>query len=71
LNFGLNECSRFAIARGVTNSETRSKSVASGIHEAFNYLAIVKKVIERTERAVARRNSSSDNATLPTGETLT
>jgi len=45
--------------------------VANGIHEALNYLAIVKKVIEKTERAVARRSSGSYDATLPTGETLT
>jgi hypothetical protein len=44
--------------------------VANGIHEALNYLAIVKKVIEKTERAVAKKNSDSDGAELPTGETL-
>jgi hypothetical protein len=44
--------------------------VANGIHEALNYLAIVKKVIEKTERAVAKKNSDSDSAELPTGETL-
>jgi len=38
--------------------------VAAGIHEALNYLAIVKKVIEKTERAVAKRNIDSKNATL-------
>ncbi len=30
--------------------------VATGIHEALNYLAIVKKVIEKTERIVSKRN---------------
>ncbi len=30
--------------------------VAAGIHEALNYLAIVRKVIEKTERVVAKRN---------------
>jgi hypothetical protein len=30
--------------------------VASGIHEAFNYLDIVRKVIEKTEREAAKRN---------------
>jgi hypothetical protein len=44
--------------------------VANGIHEALNYLAIVKKVIEKTERAVSRRSHGSDSAELPTGETL-
>ena len=44
--------------------------VANGIHEALNYLAIVKKVIEKTERAVSRRSRGSDSAKLPTGETL-
>jgi hypothetical protein len=38
--------------------------VATGIHEALNYLAIVKKAIEKTERAVARRTSGVDGATL-------
>jgi hypothetical protein len=33
--------------------------VAAGIHEALNYLEIVKKVIVKTERAVARRNTVS------------
>lgn len=41
---------------------------SSGIREALNYLAIVKKVIKKTERAVAKKNSASDSATLPTGE---
>ena len=40
--------------------------VAAGIHEALNYLAIVRKVIEKTERAVAKRNIASDNANMPT-----
>ena len=40
--------------------------VAAGIHEALNYLAIVKKVIEKTERVVAKRNMESENATIST-----
>ena len=44
--------------------------VANGIHEALNYLAIVKKVIEKTERAVSTRSRGSESAELPTGETL-
>ena len=36
--------------------------VAAGIHEALNYLAIVRKVIEKTERVVAKRNTASENA---------
>src|SRR5438094_9934992 len=35
--------------------------VAAGIHEALNYLAIVRKVIEKTERVVANRNIASEN----------
>ena len=41
--------------------------VAAGIHEALNYLEIVKKVIVKTERVVAKRNASTENATLPSG----
>src|SRR6266704_2471474 len=33
--------------------------VATGIHEALNYLSIVKKVIEKTERIVSKRNVAS------------
>jgi hypothetical protein len=44
--------------------------VANGIHEALNYLAIVKKVIEETERAVSTRSRGSNSVELPTGETL-
>jgi hypothetical protein len=36
---------------------------ATGIHEALTYLAIVKKVIEKTERIVARKNIVSGNET--------
>lgn len=36
--------------------------VAAGIHEALTYLEIVRKVIVKTERAVAKRNSVSENA---------
>ncbi len=39
--------------------------VAAGIHEALNYLEIVKKVIVKTERALAKRNTVSENTTLP------
>jgi hypothetical protein len=38
--------------------------VAAGIHEALSYLEIVKKVIVKTERVVAKRNSVSENARL-------
>ena len=38
--------------------------VAAGIHEALNYLEIVKKVIVKTERAVAKNNAVSMNPTL-------
>ena len=40
--------------------------VAAGIHEALNYLEIVKKVIVKTERVVAKRNIASENAALST-----
>ena len=40
--------------------------VAAGIHEALNYLEIVKKVIVKTERVVARRNIGAENATVST-----
>src|SRR5436853_2124247 len=36
---------------------------ATGIHEALTYLGIVKKVIEKTERIVARKNTVSDSET--------
>ena len=35
--------------------------VAAGIHEALNYVDIVRRVIEKTERAVAKRNMVSEN----------
>jgi hypothetical protein len=35
---------------------------ATGIHEALTYLGIVKKVIEKTERIVAKRNIVPDDA---------
>ncbi len=38
--------------------------VAAGIHEALSYLEIVKKVIVKTERAVAKSNAVSVNPTL-------
>ncbi len=38
--------------------------VAGGIHEALNYMAIVKKVIEKTERVVAKKNIVSGNAII-------
>ena len=41
--------------------------VAAGIHEALNYLDIVKKVIMKTERVVAKRNTASENSALSTG----
>ena len=34
---------------------------ATGIHEALTYLGIVKKVIEKTERIVAKKNVVSAN----------
>src|SRR5437899_2151248 len=36
---------------------------ATGIHEALTYLGIVKKVIEKTERIVAKKNIVSGDAT--------
>ena len=40
--------------------------VANGIHEALNYLEIVKKVIVKTERVVAKRNIGSEHTTVST-----
>ena len=40
--------------------------VAAGIHEALNYLAIVRKVIEKTERAIAKKNIVSESSALST-----
>jgi len=42
--------------------------VAAGIHEALSYLEIVKKVIVKTERVVAKRNSVSESARLSASE---
>jgi len=36
---------------------------ATGIHEALTYLAIVKKVIEKTERIVAKKSNVSGHET--------
>jgi hypothetical protein len=38
--------------------------VAAGIHEALNYLEIVKTVIVKTERGVAKRSLVSQSARL-------
>jgi len=38
--------------------------VAAGIHEALNYLEIVKKVIVKTERVVAKRSIGAENSSL-------
>ena len=40
--------------------------VAAGIHEALNYLEIVKKVIVKTERVVAKKNMGSEHTTVST-----
>ena len=42
--------------------------VATGIHEALTYLAIVKKVIEKTERVVAEKNVVSGDETDGPGQ---
>ncbi len=43
----------------------------TGIHEALTYLDIVKKVIQKTERMVAKKNIASGNETsgLPESDT--
>jgi hypothetical protein len=43
---------------------------ATGIHEALTYLAIVKKVIEKTERIVAKRSIVSGDEADGRGEGL-
>ena len=40
--------------------------VAAGIHEALNYLEIVKQVIVKTERVVAKRSIASEKASVST-----
>ncbi len=40
--------------------------VAAGSHEALNYLEIVKKVIVKTERVVAKKNIVSQDASVST-----
>lgn len=40
--------------------------VAAGIHEALSYLEIVKKVIVKTERAVAKKNILSESSAVST-----
>jgi len=40
--------------------------VAAGIHEALNYLEIVKRVIVKTERVVARKATVSENMSTST-----
>ena len=40
--------------------------VAAGIHEALNYLEIVKKVIVKTERVVAKRSIVSEKTNAST-----
>ena len=40
--------------------------VAAGIHEALNYLEIVKKVIMKTESVVAKKNIGSEHTTVST-----
>ena len=46
---------------------------ATGIHEALTYLGIVKKVIEKTERIVAKKSIVSMNETneIPQGPSPT
>lgn len=36
--------------------------VAAGIHEALNYLAIVRKVIEKTEREIAKKKVATESS---------
>jgi hypothetical protein len=43
---------------------------ATGIHEALTYLAIVKKVIEKTERIVAKKSIVSGDEADGRGEGL-
>ncbi len=44
---------------------------ATGIHEALTYLGIVKKVIEKTERIIAKNNTVSGNETAGLDESNT
>jgi predicted transcriptional regulator len=44
-------------SKRLRNKETAQSAgfVAAGIHEALQYLAVVKKVIEQTQRIIAKR----------------
>lgn len=42
---------------------------ATGIHEALTYLGIVKKVVEKTERIVAKKSIVSDSGTAEPPQT--
>jgi hypothetical protein len=60
------------ISKKFTNEEIAQgvQLAKAGIREALHYVTIVGKVIEQTERAVARRGAGSDSTTLSTGEAL-
>jgi len=60
------------ISKKFANKEiTQGAQLATtGIREALHYVTIVGKVIDKTERVVAKRNTSSESSTLPTGDTL-
>ena len=53
------------LAKGFSNKEIAQGVgfAVTGIHEALTYLAIVKRVIEKTERIVTKRKTASDNKT--------
>lgn len=48
-------------SKKLRNKETAQSAgfVAAGIHEALNYLAIVKKVIQKTQRVLRKKETTT------------
>ena len=49
-------------SKKLRNKETAQSAgfAAAGIHEALNYLAIVKKVIQKTQRVLHRKEAGAN-----------
>lgn len=52
-------------SKKLRNKETAQSAgfAAAGIHEALNYLAIVKKVIQKTQRVLHRKEAGANQET--------
>ena len=52
----------FRESKKLRNKETAHSAgfAAAGIHEALNYLAIVKKVIQKTQRVLQRKEAGTN-----------